>query len=91
MSKVEFNCHRVVLEKRVRVAKGVTGLGFHSPIPQVLSQMQGMFVVVGSLESISPTFHEELFCQNSFDKKFQNKTVIRDKLCKKTFVQKSCL
>jgi len=66
MSKVEFNCHRVVLEKRVRVAKGVTGLGFHSPIPQVLSQMQGMFVVVGSLESISPTFYEELFLPKFF-------------------------
>jgi hypothetical protein len=40
--------------------------------------------------SISPTFYEQLLCQNPFAKKLQTHIVSTFKAAQKTFVQKSC-
>jgi len=41
------------------------------------------------LHSISPAFYEKLLCKNSFAKKLQSQTVIREKLCKKLLHKKA--
>jgi hypothetical protein len=60
---------------------------------QNISDLEGLregdIFVVGSLQSISPTFYEQLLHSHSFAKKLQSQTVCGEKLCKTPFYDKT--